>query len=119
MKILKLTDFCFCLNKRILVNLYNLSNNNELRSSLRSRFGGVGHFTCYSPYISVIFVFLSVEEGQKVPLDDIRHFFYINNDGQCSPTQIVRGANGRCNQENLNEQLKNSVKSLRMPVDSL
>jgi len=67
----------------------------------------------------VIFVFLSVEKGQKVLFDDIRYFFYITNNWQCSPAQIVRGANGRCNRENLTEQLKNSVKALRMPVDSL
>jgi len=62
---------------------------------------------------------LSVEKCQKLLFDDIRYFFYITNDWQSSPAQIVRGANGRCNQENLNEQLKNSVKALQMPMDSL
>ncbi len=62
---------------------------------------------------------LSVERGEKVLFDDIRYFFYITNDYKSSRTEIVRGANGRCNQENLNEQLKNGVKAMRMPVDNL
>lgn len=62
---------------------------------------------------------LSVERGEKVLFDDIRYFFYITNDYKSSPAEIVRFANGRCNQENLNEQLANGVKALRMPVDNL
>jgi len=62
---------------------------------------------------------LSVEKGEQVLFDDIRYFFYITNDQISSPAAIVQGANGRCNQENLNEQLKNGVKAMRMPVDTL
>jgi len=62
---------------------------------------------------------LSVEKGQQVLFDDIRYFFYITNDHKSCPAEIVRSANGRCNQENLNEQLKNGVKAMRMPVDNL
>jgi hypothetical protein len=62
---------------------------------------------------------LSVEKGEHVLFDDIRYFFYITNDQRSSPAAIVHGANGRCNQENLNEQLKNGVKAMRMPVDNL
>ena len=62
---------------------------------------------------------LSVERGEKVLFDDIRYFFYITNDCKSSRTEIVRSANGRCDQENLNEQLKNGVKAMRMPVDNL
>jgi len=62
---------------------------------------------------------LSVEKGEKVLFDDIRYFFYITNDYKSSRAQIVRSANGRCNQENLNEQLKNGVKAMLMPVDNL
>jgi len=62
---------------------------------------------------------LSVERGEKVLFDDIRYFFYITNDHKSSSAEIVRGANQRCNQENLNEQLKNGVKAMRMPVDNL
>jgi len=62
---------------------------------------------------------LSVEKGEYVLFDDIRYFFYITNDQVSSPAAIVHGANGRCNQENLNEQLKNGVKAMRMPTDTL
>ena len=62
---------------------------------------------------------LSVERGEKVLFDDIRYFFYITNDHKSSRAEIVRSANRRCNQENLNEQLKNGVKAMRMPVDNL
>jgi len=62
---------------------------------------------------------LSVEKGEQVLFDDIRYFFYITNDCKTCPAEIVRFANGRCNQENLNEQLKNGVKAMRMPVDNL
>jgi len=62
---------------------------------------------------------LSVEKGEHVLFDDIRYFFYITNDPRSSAAQIVYSANGRCNQENLNEQLKNGVQALRMPVDNL
>ena len=62
---------------------------------------------------------LSVEKGEKVLFDDIRYFFYITNDYKSCPAEIVHFANGRCNQENLNEQLKNGVRAMRMPVDNL
>jgi len=62
---------------------------------------------------------LSVERGEKVLFDDIRYFFYITNDYKSTPAEIVGGANGRCNQENLNQQLKNGVKAMQMPVDNL
>jgi len=75
---------------------------------------------CRKPYrIVVLRKNLSVEKGQQVLFDDIRYFFYITNDRTSSPAAIVEGANGRCNQENLNEQLKNGVQAMRMPTDTL
>jgi len=62
---------------------------------------------------------LSIEKGEEVLFDDVRYFFYITNDRQASKAGIVRQANGRCNQENLIEQLKNGVHALRVPVDGL
>jgi hypothetical protein len=62
---------------------------------------------------------LSVERGENVLFDDLRYFFYITNDS-CSPGEgVVPSANGRCNQENLIEQLKNGVRAMNMPVDNL
>ncbi len=62
---------------------------------------------------------LSVEKGEKVLFDDLRYFFYITNDEVADCATLVAQANGRCNQENLIEQLKNGVHALRMPVGDL
>jgi hypothetical protein len=65
---------------------------------------------------------LSVERGEWRLFDDppqADYFFYLTNDPTRSADQIVELANGRCNQENLIEQLKNGVRALQMPVDNL
>jgi len=62
---------------------------------------------------------LAVEKGQTRLFDDGRYFFYITNDRTSAPEEIVRGANGRCNQENLIEQLKNGARAMEMPVGNL
>ena len=62
---------------------------------------------------------LSIERGEKRLFDDVRYFFYLTNDREHSADTIVFEANGRCNQENLIEQLKNGVRSLEAPVDNL
>ena len=62
---------------------------------------------------------LSVEKGELTLFDDVRYFFYITNDWSTSPDRIVFLANGRCNQENLIEQLKNGARALQAPVDNL
>ncbi len=61
---------------------------------------------------------LVVEQGQLRLFDDLRYFFYLTN-LEASPAEVVCEANGRCNQENLLEQLRNGVSALRMPVDHL
>ncbi|MEK0340363.1 MAG: transposase, partial [Nitrosopumilus sp.] len=58
-------------------------------------------------------------KGQAQLWDEIRYFFYITNDWTASAAEIVFGANDRCNQENLVEQLKNGVHALRTPADTL
>lgn len=62
---------------------------------------------------------ISVEQGAKRLFDEIRYFFYLTNDWKTPAAEIVFLANGRCNQENLLEQLKNGVQAMRMPVDTL
>ena len=62
---------------------------------------------------------ISVQKGEQVLFDEIRYFFFITNRADYSPEQIVSLANGRCNQENVIEQLKNGVNAMRMPVDDL
>jgi len=61
---------------------------------------------------------LSVERGERVLFDDVRYFFYLTNDRTSPPSEIVFSANNRCNQENLNAQLK-AARALHAPVDHL
>ncbi len=60
---------------------------------------------------------ISVQKGEKALLDEMRYFFYITN--RTDPVKIVGLANGRCDQENVIEQLKNGVNAMRMPVADL
>lgn len=62
---------------------------------------------------------ISVAKGENRLFDEIRYFAYITNDPDLSPEEVVRHNNARCNQENLIEQLKNSLNALRMPVGDL
>jgi len=62
---------------------------------------------------------LTVEKGEIHLFDDIRYFFYVTNDPEMTPEEVVRHANARCDQENLIEQLKNGVNALRVPVHDL
>jgi hypothetical protein len=75
---------------------------------------------CTQPYRMVVLrKNLTIERGEREIIPDIRYFFFITNDWETSARKIVLEANGRCNQENLIEQLKNGVRALRMPVDNL
>jgi hypothetical protein len=62
---------------------------------------------------------LSVQRGERVLFDEVRYFFYLTNRWDRSVEEIVSLANGRCDQENVIEQLKNGVNAMRMPVDDL
>lgn len=62
---------------------------------------------------------ISVEKGEQVLFPDERYFFYITNESECTPAEVVFEANDRCNQENLIAQLKNGVRALHAPVDNL
>ena len=62
---------------------------------------------------------LTVERGEEALFDDVRYFFYITNDWKLSMEEVVRESNQRCNQENLIEQLKNGVRALHAPVNTL
>jgi hypothetical protein len=61
---------------------------------------------------------ISVQKGERALFDEVRYFFYITN-RKDKPEKIVGLANGRCDQENVIEQLKNGVNAMRMPVDNL
>jgi Transposase DDE domain group 1 len=75
---------------------------------------------CHQKYRLVILrKNLSVQQGERVLFDDVRYFFYLTNRWDLSVEQIVGLANGRCDQENVIEQLKNGVNAMRMPVNDL
>jgi hypothetical protein len=59
------------------------------------------------------------ERGQRTLAEDFRYFFYITNDWTLSQAQVIAESNGRCNQENLIEQLKNGARALHAPVNTL
>lgn len=61
---------------------------------------------------------ISVQKGEEALFDEVRHFFYITN-RRDKARKVVGLANGRCDQENVIEQLKNGVNAMRMPVDNL
>jgi hypothetical protein len=74
---------------------------------------------CAYPYRVVILrKNISVQRGEQVLFDEVRYFFYITNRTD-KAAKIVGLANGRCDQENVIEQMKNGVSAMRMPVNDL
>jgi hypothetical protein len=67
----------------------------------------------------VVWKDLEVRRGQRKLFDTERCFFYITNDWERSPAEIVARANGRCNQENTIKQHKSGVHALTAPLDNL
>jgi hypothetical protein len=75
---------------------------------------------CTTPYrMVVVRKNISVEQGDQRLFDEIRYFFYLTNDHETAPADVVFLANDRCNQENLIDQLKHGVGATQMPVDTL
>lgn len=75
---------------------------------------------CQKSYrVVVVWKDLGVTQGQRKLFDDSRCFFYITNDRDKPPEEIVFEANDRCDQENLVQQHKSGVRSLTAPVDTL
>jgi len=69
--------------------------------------------------IVVLRKYIVEERGQLTTGCDFRYFFYVTNDRTLSRDEVIAEANGRCNQENLIEQLKNGVRALHAPVNTL
>jgi hypothetical protein len=63
----------------------------------------------------------AVKQGQLRLGDEIRYLFYVTNvaPSTLSAEAVIAQANARCDQENVIEQLKNGVRAMRMPSDSL
>lgn len=71
-------------------------------------------------YRVVVLRKLIQEERKQLCVDtNFRYFFYITNDRTLTLDQVIAEANGRCNQENVIEQLKNGVRALRAPLNTL
>jgi Transposase DDE domain group 1 len=62
---------------------------------------------------------LRIEEHGEVQRHEVRYFFYLTNEETWTLADLVAFANDRGNQENLIEQLKNGVRALRLPVNTL
>jgi Transposase DDE domain group 1 len=62
---------------------------------------------------------IRVTRGQELLMPETRYFFYISNLCGVDAREIVREANDRCNQENLNSHLKSGVRALRAPHKTL
>ncbi len=62
-----------------------------------------------------------VKQGQLRLCEETRYFFYVTNvaPSVLSAKGVIMQANARCDQENVIEQLKNGVRAMRMPSDSL
>ncbi len=72
------------------------------------------------PYRMVVLRKNLVEaQGDLFIGNSVRYFFYVTNDNELSPAEVVAEANGRCNQENLIAQLKGGVRSLHSPLNTL
>ena len=61
---------------------------------------------------------ISVERGENVLFEEFRYFFYITNEQEMTPDEVVDQARQRCNQENLIAQLKSDVRALHAPVNT-
>lgn len=62
---------------------------------------------------------ITVEKGELALFDKIKYFFFVTNDREMTPAEVVREAADRCNQENLIEQLKHGVHAIHAPVNTL
>lgn len=76
--------------------------------------------TCKQVYrLVVLRKTIRVNRGAELLMPEIRCYFYISNLKTHSAREIVKEANDRCNQENLNSHLKSGVHALRAPLKTL
>lgn len=69
--------------------------------------------------IVVLRKLIEEERGQLSVGTNFRFFFYVTNDHHLTQDQVIAEANGRCDQENTIEQLKNGVRALHAPLNTL
>lgn len=69
--------------------------------------------------IVVLRKLIEEERGQLCVGTYFRYFFYVTNDRTLTQAEVIAEANGRCAQENIIEQLKNGVRALHAPLNTL
>lgn len=69
--------------------------------------------------IVVLRKLIEEERGQLSVGTDFRYFFYVSNDRTLTQREVIAEANARCNQENIIAQLKNGVRALHAPLNTL
>jgi hypothetical protein len=75
---------------------------------------------CARPYrIVALRKNITKTRGEQALLDEIRYFFYVTTRPDLTCAQVVALANERCDQENINEQMKNGVNAMRVPLYDL
>jgi hypothetical protein len=75
---------------------------------------------CRQDYLVVVLRKHLILEKKGVQVgEEVRYFFYLTNQWAWERAAVVYFANDRCNQENLIEQLKNGVRALRAPSNTL
>jgi hypothetical protein len=75
---------------------------------------------CRQDYLVVVLrKHLVLEKHGQPVAEETRYFFYLTNEWTWERAEVVYFANDRGNQENLIEQLKNGVRALRAPVNTL
>lgn len=93
--------------------------NLRLRSEDVAEFDYRPHACSRSYRMIVLRKNITVEKGETALFDEVRYFFYITNDRKMTTAEVVFQSNDRCNQEKLIEQLKNGVRALHAPVNTL
>jgi Transposase DDE domain group 1 len=92
--------------------------NQRLISEDTAEFEHRPHRAKRSYRVVVLRKLINEESGQLCMDTYFRYFFYITNDRCLSQEEVVAEANDRCNQENLNAQLK-GCRALRAPLNTL
>lgn len=62
---------------------------------------------------------IEIYKGSVLDRKVIRHFFYIENDNDPNPLNIIKHSNDRCNQENTIGDHKKGVKAFKTPMNTL
>ena len=61
---------------------------------------------------------IDVYKGDKVTGSEDKYFFYITNDPNLNPLEIIKNSNDRCNQENTIGDIKKGVNSFYLPMNT-